>query len=383
MNANMETTQNWAPDNGVSLPYDPAYAGLAGLETEAYEESGVILTDPVKHFIQNPPFIQHMLDTIDKVDQYAWNRGTMGLKTGFKGLDEAFRGLNTGLILFAGGSNAGKSAMLLQLAWAVANQNQYIDEDHPKMAFCLYFSLDDSNNELMPRIVAIDQHIEINAALFPKNCKGQPALLDKREKGWERMRDNVRFLAMHDAENGSSIERIEQTIRNYEQALEQMAPGQYRLVIFIDNFHDISVEASGYSEENARFDFISDKLNKIAIDFDCPILCSAEFRKINVNKRPQLDDIKSTGKITYEAKGIVLCYNEVGIKSDSANIYWEVADKYVPDLIHKMPIFEMHIAKNKFSSYKGRQYYKFISDQARFEESDAEETRRYNQMMKG
>ena len=37
-----------------------------------------------------------------------------------------------------------KSAVLLQIMKQVAEKNQFITEEHPKMAFCLYFSLDDA-----------------------------------------------------------------------------------------------------------------------------------------------------------------------------------------------------------------------------------------------
>ena len=163
------------------------------------------------------------------------------------------------------------------------------------MAFSLYFSLDDSNNELMPRIVASDQRITINQALYPKSIQDQPVVLEKREAGLANLRENVRYFAMHDANDGSSIEFIAETMKTYQEQLNMMAPNQYRLAVFIDNFHDVTVDASGYSEDNARFDFISGRLNELAIEFDAPIMCSAEFRKNNTQKRPQEDDIKSTG----------------------------------------------------------------------------------------
>lgn len=342
-----------------------------------------ILTEPVRQFIENPSFVQETIAAIDAVDEYAWNRGTMGLDSGFDCINAAFNGLNTGLIIFGGPSNSGKSAVLLQIMKQVAEKNQFITEDHPRMAFCLYFSLDDSNNELMPRIIAIDQDIPINYVLFPKKYATVPSVLDKRARGLQNLKDNARFFAMKDANSGNSVEYIERTMAYYQEQLEISAPGQFRLVVFIDNFYDITVEASGYAEENARYDFISGRLNELAIEYDAPVLCSGEFRKINVTKRPQLDDLKSSGKITYESKGVVLVYNEVGVKKDNANIYWEMSDAHEPDLTVKMPVFEMDFAKNKFSSYKGRQYLRFVPDKASFYEVSDEETRIYHQMMKG
>lgn len=350
---------------------------------EAVVPEAPVLTEGMMNYIQNPPFVSEMIKKIEEVDLYAWNRGTTGLDFGFENLNKAFNGLNTGLMLFAGGSNTGKSAVLLQLMWQIIKKNQHITEDHPKKAFCLYFSLDDSNNELMPRVVAIDQKMQINQVLFPKSHEKEPIVMQKREEGIQQLKENVRYFAMKDANDGSSIEHIERSMHSYQEQLEMMAPGEYRLVVFIDNFHDITVETPGYAEDNARFDYVSGRLNELAIEYDAPMICSAEFRKINTNKRPNLEDIKSTGKITYEAKSIVLVFNEVGVKEGQAEVYWEMTDSTNPDVPRKMPVFEMHIAKNKFSSYKGRQFLRFVPEMASFFEVPPEEAQLYQQMMKG
>lgn len=276
-----------------------------------------------------------------------------------------------------------KSALLLQVMWQVALFNQQISEDHPKKAFCLYFSLDDSNNELMPRIVAANQKITINQVLFPKTLEREPVVLEKRAAGLEKLKENVRFFSMHDANEGSSIEHIERTMHMIHEQLENMAPNEYQMAVFIDNFHDVNVEADGYSEDNAKFDYISGRLNELAIEFNSPIMCSAEFRKISSHKRPEESDIKSSGKITYESKGTLLVYNDVGVKGEQADVYWEMKDSRNPEIARKMPVFEMHIAKNKFNSYKGRKFLRFIPEMALFIEVDDEEAQRYQQMMRG
>lgn len=367
-----------------SIPLDE----LLGEEMSDEIEEAIIpekatLPESVRAHVENPPFIKKALEQINSVDEYAWNRGTMGLDTGFENLNKSLNGLNTGLILFAGGSNTGKSAVLLQLSSQVAKMNNFISELHPKKAFSLYFSLDDSNNELMPRLIATDQKMPINDVLYPKSIEKHPTSMLKREQGFQNLKDNVRYYAMNDASNGSSIEKIEATIKEYKEQLEMMAPEEYRLVIFIDNFHDITVEAPGYTEDNARFDYISGALNDIAIEFDSPVVCSAEFRKINALKRPQLDEIKSSGKITYEAKAIILVYNEVGQLEDQSDVYWEMTNHQTPEVPRKMPVFEMHVAKNKFTSFKGRHFLRFLPEMALFIEPSEEEAMQYLQMMKG
>ena len=184
--------------------------------------------------------------------------------------------------------------LLLEIMRRVIRENQYQSEDHPKKAYCMYFSLDDSNNELMPRLIAYDQRITINQALFPKTLNDKPEIRERRTKGVENLKSNAKFFSMHDALEGQTIQQIERTLEKRHQELELIAPGEYQIVIFIDNFHDLTYESEGFMEDNQKFDYISGRLNELAIQYDSPILCSAEFRKINTQKRPQEDDLKST-----------------------------------------------------------------------------------------
>ena len=192
-----------------------------------------------------------------------------------------------------------KSAFLLEVSRRVTEKNQFQTEDHPKKAYCMYFSLDDSMNELMPRMIASSQRITINQALFPKTLDGKPIIKEKRERGIQALRENAEFFSMHDATEGQTVQYIEAVLAKRHQELELIAPDEYQIVVFIDNFHDIMVDDSvrGLTEDNARFDFISGRLNELAITYNVPIICSAEFRKISTMKRPAEDDIKSTETI--------------------------------------------------------------------------------------
>lgn len=336
-------------------------------------------TPIINEDIGEPALFKKMEKIIEAVDAYSWARGEMGgLDWGFPQYNEAFEGLNTGVTLFAGGSNVGKSGMLAEIGWKVAKANSFIDENHPKKAFVLYFSLDDSCNELIPRVIAIDQRIKINAVRFPKKYSHIGELMDKRAQGIQALKDSVAHFAMIDANEGQSIEHIEKTMMEYKDMLETHFPEEYTLVAIIDNFHDISVDKKGYTEENARIDHIAGELTNLATRFDSPIICSAEFRKINVFKRPQLDDIKSSGKAVYEAKAILLCHNDVGVKGEQAQVYWEVEEQ---GEIVKMPIFETQIAKNKFSSFKGRVLFRFTPEISSFDELPKEEARKYIQLI--
>ena len=276
---------------------DDLLTNTSGAEVEELKTpEEPVLTKKMQEQIENPDIFQETLREIESVDKYSWSRGTMGLDFGVDWMNKAFRGLNPGLHLFAGSANVGKSSILLQLMWNIVHSNKYQNEDHPRIPYCIYFSLDDTANELMPRLIALDQKITINQALFPKSLE-EPTLIQKREAGIQALKDNIEFFTMRDSNKGYSIEYIEETVREYTRILEMAYPEKYQVVIFVDNFHDIQVTDDRYFEDNARFDHVSDKLTEIANTFLIPVLCSAEFRKINVHKRPNIDDIKNTGKL--------------------------------------------------------------------------------------
>lgn len=328
---------------------------------------------------EEPFFKTQMRQIIKEVNEYSWNRGELGgLDWGYATLNKAFEGLNTGVHLIAGASNVGKSGICMQLAWQIAKSNQKITEDRPKKAYVLYFSLDDNNNELLPRLVAIDQQIPINCVRFPKKYEDQAEIMERREQGFLNLEQNLDFIAMKDVNEGSDIEYIEETIERYHVELQKIDP-DYQLVVFIDNFHDVTVRDARFgSDSNGKYDHIADKLTRICTKFDCPMVCTAEFRKLNGNRRPVLDDIRESVKIIYEAKAILLCYNEVGLRGQQAQVFWMNQDN--PE---KQPVFEAHIGKNKFGSFKGRLFFEFIPQMSYFREVPEAGAQRYSQMVTG
>lgn len=72
-----------------------------------------------------------------------------------------------------------------------------------------------------------------------------------------------------------------------------------------------------------------------------------------------------TVKIKYEAKAILLVYNEVHYKGENANIYFMRNNNPF-----KQPIFEVHFAKNKFNTFKGRVFFEFFPEMALMKECD-------------
>lgn len=322
-------------------------------------------------------FFNKMRNRIKEMDEYSWARGEMGgLDWGFEQMNTAFEGLNPGVTLIGGQSNIGKSGFMMQLAQQIAYANQTVTDKKPKKAFVLFFSLDDNFNELAPRFIAIDQKIPINVVRSPKKHQDHVQHMERREIGLKRFEGLTNHFSMSDANDGTDLEYIEATVEQYAFELSKIDPA-YQLVVFIDNFHDVTVKTIKFgSDTSGKYDHIADKLSHLATKFDCPIICSAEFRKLNGNRRPVLDDIRESVKIVYEAKAIMLCYNEVGLRGQQAQICWKRGDS-----TDNQPIFEVKIGKNKFSSFKGRIFYEFVPEMSYFREVPALGAQRYNQMI--
>jgi replicative DNA helicase len=318
-----------------------------------------------------------MLETIEKMDIYAWNKGKLGgLDWGNKSLNESFDGLQSGLILLAGQPNVGKSAMCIQLGWQIAQANTQTTEERPNKAYVLYFSLDDNSEDLLPRVIAIDQRIPINAVKAPKKYEDNLIYMTRRSAGIRKLKEYTPYFKIVDSRAGTNIEHIEQTIKEHQIALS-MKDESYKVVVIIDNFHDITVNEMNFrGDGNAKYDYIAGELSRICTQYDIPVICTAEFRKLNGNRRPTPDDLRETVKIQYEAKAIILCYNEVGLRGEGANIFWQK-----PDNPYKQPVLELKIGKNKYSSFKNRIYMEFMPEMSYLKEASEESAKRYNQMI--
>jgi replicative DNA helicase len=300
-----------------------------------------------------------------------------------KSFNDAFDGLQPGLIIVAGAANVGKSALCMQLSWRIAYANQKVEEGvRPSKAYVIYFSLDDNATEILPRVVALEENIPINVVKAPVKFEDErPDLISRRANGVKKLKGMLNYFKVVDSTQGTSIEFIEETIRKHHFEL-QSRDETYKLVVVVDNFHDITVDGMNFRDnDTAKFTYISDKLSKICTQFDIPVICTAELRKLNGTRRPIVDDVRESGKIAYEAKAIMLCYNEVGLRGEAASIYFNRGEAEFAN--YKQPVLEVKVGKNKYSSYKGRLFYNFYPESSLLREADSADTLRYAQMIIG
>lgn len=309
-----------------------------------------------------------MFNTIKQADKLSWERGE-GYNTGYELLTEKLMGIQPGLAFLGADSNVGKSSFLLSIADKASEAGGL---------YSLYFSLDDSSKDLLPRIVASRQHIPINAIRLPARYTDYPTILDKREKGIKNLYNSVDRLKIVDQDQGKSIESIEKNIKKHYEYLQKNEIDR-DLFVLIDNFHDLNSEEENYYDDKERFANIAEKLRELAEEYDIPIWCTAELRKRSagvVSRRPVTADIKTASKIIYESTLCLMLYNEVGVEQDNASVFYRN-----PDFPGKQPILELGVDKNKQSDYKGRLYYEFVPNYALFVECEEEEIERFDNLV--
>lgn len=308
-------------------------------------------------------------NTINEFEEKSWSDANRGLSMGWASMDHALEGLQTGFHIVAGDSNIGKTSFMSQMAWNVATMN---GDD----AYVIDFSLDDPMLDKMSRVIAAGKRVLINAVKTPRQYLKYPKMLQRRADGLKELREMVDCYKAYDQDHGTNVEDIAETIKNH--IIELKAAGEKRKVVaFIDNFHDLTTDhPDSKGSDKSKYDYLAQYVSDLATQLDIPIVCSAEFKKLNGFRRPSIDDIRETVKIKYEAKSVMLCYNEVSLKGEGASVYFNKAGD-----ASKQAVYEVSFAKNKYSKFKGRIYFEGYPEMAYFIEADEESTKRYNNVV--
>lgn len=366
--------------NSVITIDNPNFYGPAlGVQDTAYTDSscsiqiGQTAPNTVTFKFPDKPTETHelaMWDTIDEFEKNAWQAKNVGIKTGFDCIDKAFEGgLYPGFIIIGGDSNLGKTGFITQLAWQVTQNNNDV--------YVMDFSLDDAMPDKLARVCACSSQVIINAVKTPLNYMQYPLMLVRRKQAILKLRSNVDKYCAYDSTFSSFIEDIEKEV---EQKLVYFdANGiDKKIVVCIDNFHDLNIMSQPRLQDKEKFDFLAQWCSDLAKKHNIVVVCTAELKKLNGNRRPMLDDIREAVKIKYEAKAILLVYNEVHYKGDGADVFYMKQGNPF-----KQPIFEVHFAKNKFGTHKGRAFFEFYPEMAFMKECDPTAQKTYSQIIFG
>lgn len=175
-----------------------------------------------------------------------------------------------------------------QMAWNVAELN----ED----AYVMDFSLDDPLQDKLSRVIGCSGKVLINAVKNPKGYTDYPLMLARRAQTLNKLRQRVDRYQAYDATDGTDIEVIEEEIKRMAIELEAQGSNR-RLVVFIDNLHDLTIASQPSLVGKEKYDVIAQWCADLAIQYNIPLVCTAEMKKINGDRRPILDDIRELTSI--------------------------------------------------------------------------------------
>lgn len=345
------------------------------------EKEEVELLNEEGTFIQTKDYFSSLKEDLDNFNEQAWNKGD-GYKTpNFPMIHEKLEGIDEGLYLFPAESNAGKSAMM-------TNVLEDLVMCESNKLFGLYFSLDDSKNEIIPRIIAMREGARISTIAKPKRAKNiiekqeiDPSEimrleeeLEKREKGIQKLKDSSNKLMLIDSNEVRTLKDIEECIDRVYNYIKAIDP-EMNLAIAIDSIKDIALDDNS-KNKNEESDYIAKEVKHWTVKYKCPIFSSVHLRKLNGNRRPTLDDLKDSNVLVYEASVIWLLFNDVSKNKQSAKIYQQE-----PNSVEKQQVIELDWAKNKKSSFKGRTFCYFAPEMSRAKECGKAATERFNALL--
>lgn len=389
------------PRRPVNIIPNVPQKNVQAIEEIEEEESSISTLEKI---MKNKPIVETEQETIVMQDFFALSRNNYeefdkkarekgsGYKIpSFPFIEAKLEGLSSGLYLFSGESNSGKSAAMMNIIKDVCS----CEENN---LFGIYYSLDDTKNEIIPRIIAMEQSIPIGVASKPRRYEemledaetfgDNQALyreyLDKRQAGLDKLKNECDKFLIEDAitiktstDIVNHIKMVKTFLKSYyiKQGNVEKA-NKMNVIIAIDALNDIKLDPKVYGR--IRKEEVSEEVAKFAKDlstqFDIPVFASSHLRKLNGNRRPTVDDLREANTLVYEASVIWLVYNDVSKNKQGAKIYWN--DNQQPG-----PVLEMDWAKNKKSSYKGRSFNKFSPNLSQIKECSLKEMEAFENLI--
>jgi replicative DNA helicase len=263
------------------------------------------------------------------------------------------------MITFAGDANVGKTGFMFELALRLAKLNENI--------MVLFMSIDDSRQQAIARLVALESGLRINQVSHPLQNIHTDEERITLESGWRSIRKLVEEnkFSIKDNTHGNTLDFAEGWIRWAKENYPDR-----EIAFFLDNFHKLGDERS--QDERIRFKHASARIHAMKNKLHFTAICTMEIRKFvgGASQRPVLQDISESKQMEYDNNLIGMVYSDLHAKRQEAKVFWtELIDGVSVD----KPVIEIDIQKNKISEFKGELYYKFSPEHSKFMESTGQE----------
>ena len=250
----------------------------------------------------------------------------------FAEIDRELLGLQSGLYIIAADPNIGKTALMVSLMIDVLNSNAD--------ASCLFYSMDDSRDMIVNRLLAHLADMRINDVRFKMADDRQKQLLENAYQLLTRWFQEGR-IDIREGSDFLTMSRINSEIRRHDN--------REKLVVFIDGLYNVPLETA---HDSIRVENIerANQVKQLVRSFKVPVIATAEFRKqgreesAQAKKERTLHDIMETGKYGYNADLAIL------LSPKDVEAYREQDE----------PIIVADFSKNKLESFRGSMEFKFI-----------------------
>lgn len=329
-------------------------------------------------------FFETTLNDYEEFEEHSWHKGAGYKIPSYPSIENKLEGLESGLYIFAGESNGGKTSIMSNLLKDISCCKE-------NNLFGLYYSLDDSKNEVIPRIIAMDQEIPIAVASKPQRYKDMAEqydndnaqiynnYLEKRQKGLQQLKAQSNQFKIEDANKIKNSTDLKNHMMKVQTFVKSKNPNA-NIIVAIDSINDIQLDPAIYGRnlsDITRDSEIAKFVKDLSVELDIVIFASSHLRKLNGNRRPTVDDLKNANTLLYEASVVWLVYNDVSKNKTGAKIYWNDinADNNLGAII------ELDWAKNKKSSYKGRTFCMFKPYYSLTKECDEQDAKRYETLI--
>lgn len=219
-------------------------------------------------------------------------RGKPEFPTGIGWLDEITGGMNRGEIwIIAAKPGLGKTALSLQMA------REFADNPERKIAF---FSLEMRGWQLLLRMFC-----ELNGVDHSMLITGKEDIGGDSNKSFTNFIQNIDFEII---ESGYTFEEVEKTIT---ELYEHDKPD----IIFLD-FVQL-VEWKQYKDERIAITEYIRKIKEMANKFNIGFVIVSQIRRLpsgaDLNREPDISDLKGTGSLEACADKILIIYRETNI----------------------------------------------------------------------
>ena len=215
-----------------------------------------------------PAYQRQMYESLAEYNEAAWARGDRGgFRTGFPLLDHYCDGIQPGFYLVAGLSNSGKTAFCIQLAWQLAMHNDDV--------YVIYVALDDNKRDIIPRVIAQDQRLPINAAKYPARYEGVGDLVERYVAGFRRLLGAIDRFKVIDQSTEASIEQIESAVKNHRTTL---LDENKTVIVVIDNFHDLRSDSRNFASDNNKYEYMAARIKELVNTYQVPVICTGELK---------------------------------------------------------------------------------------------------------